>query len=77
MHLVRQGLFSIANERFNPREVFDFVMNMFDYQAQGSGVRLSVEYVESLLPPNSQGKINKLDYQKSLLGNRVSANMPD
>ena len=77
LHLARQGLFSIANERFCPRDVFDFVMDMFDHQTQGSGVHLSVDYVESLLPPNSQGQINKLDYQKRLLGNRETTNMPD
>ena len=53
LHLARQGLFSIANERFCPRDVFDFVMDMFDHQTQGSGVHLSVDYVESLLLPNS------------------------
>ena len=40
-------------------------------------MHLSVNFVESLLPPNSQGKINKFDHQKHLLGNCERTNMPD
>ena len=51
-------------------------MNMFDHQTQGSGVHLSVDFVEILLPPNSQGK-DKRDSQKNLLCNGERTNMPD
>ena len=29
LHLLRHGIFTVVKERYNPKDTFDFVINMF------------------------------------------------
>ena len=53
LRLLREGIFTIANEQFCPTEIFDFIVNMFQMQARAKGITISYTIVDELEVPNS------------------------
>lgn len=52
LQLVSQGIFTIANEKFKPREAIEFVLEMFSLKIKDSRVNLTVEFWDHLRNPN-------------------------
>ena len=45
---MRDGVFSLVKEVFNPNEVLDTILNLFKPQAEAKGVSLLIKYVDRL-----------------------------
>ena len=48
---LREGVFTLAHQPFNANEVFDMIVFTFGPQAAAKGVRITLEYDSSILPP--------------------------
>ena len=58
LRMLREGIFTIACESFNPTEVFEFIFNMFSMQAAAKGVSISYSFYDDLELPDSSCKLD-------------------